>query len=267
MTSLNIDTANSLYYDFQPQAGKPTIVFVNALTGNTGHWEEKVAPACRNAGLGTLSYNMRGQVDTELGPDVTPDCDLIVADLQHLLKELQPEKPVLCGLSIGGLFALKAVLGGSDATALVLLNTLRKIGPRLQWLNEGMVHVLDTGGFPMMLDMYLPLLTSEDFHSNLRQNHLKGEGYSPEDTSTGAYRLMQAATGTDWDVNYEELKIPVLGISGLQDRVFYDARIVDELSARISDFTHIKWDNAGHLLPLEVPDQLAEALIEFAAKL
>jgi len=267
MTTLQIDEANSLYYNYQPQPGKPTIVFVNALTGNTDHWEQVIAPACRDAGLGTLSYNMRGQVDTELGPEATPDCDLIVEDLQRLLKELQPEKPILCGLSIGGLFSLKAVLGGSEASGLILLNTLRTIGPRLQWLNEGMVHVLNTGGFPMMMDMYLPLLTSEGFHSNLRSNHLKGEGYTPEDSSTGAYRLMQAATDTNWDVQYEKLDMPVLGIYGLQDRVFYDAKVIEQLAGRIKDYTEIKWDNAGHLLPLEVPEQLADAVIGFAAKI
>ena len=78
MTNLKLDSSNSLHYEYRPQDNKPTVVFVNALTGSTDHWEQVVAPACRNAGYGTLSYNMRGQLNTELGADKTPDCDLIV---------------------------------------------------------------------------------------------------------------------------------------------------------------------------------------------
>lgn len=267
MTTLKLDSSNSLHYEYHAQENKPTVVFVNALTGSTDHWEQVIAPACRNAGFGTLSYNMRGQVDTELASDQTPDCDLIVADLQHLLNELKPHQPVLCGLSIGGLFAAKAVLAGSDAKALILLNTLREIGPRLQWLNEGMVHVLDTGGFPLMLDMYLPLLTSENFHGPKRPDHLKGAGYAPEDKNTGAYRLMHAAVKTDWDIEYEKLQLPVLGIFGLQDRVFYDATVIDRLAKRMPDYKQLDWPNAGHLLPLEVPEQLAEAVVDFVSSL
>jgi len=222
MNTFTIDQNNSLPYLYNPSPGKPTIVFINALTGSTEHWEKQVAPLCRAAGLGTLSYNMRGQVNTSLASDVSPDCDLIVSDLSKLLDEINPESPILCGLSIGGLYAAKVALSGLPITGLVLLNTLREIGPRLAWLNEAMVHVLDTGGFGLLLDMYLPLLTSEEFHSNLRADHLKGSGYEAEDSDTGPYRLMKAATATDWDISYESLTMPVLSISGLQDRVFFD---------------------------------------------
>ena len=267
MSHIELDSNNTLYVDYQPAKGRPTFVFVNALTGNTDHWENSVAPACRKAGFGTLSYNMRGQVNTTLADNVEPNCDLIVADLVHLLDEIKPEQPILCGLSIGGLYAAKAVLEGADAKAVVLLNTLREIGPRLAWLNQGMVHVLNTGGFPLMLDMYLPLLTSQNFHKGMRPNHLKGEGYKPEPSNTGAYRLMQAAVQTDWDIDYEKLDMPVLSISGLQDRVFFDKEIVERLGARIANWQHLQWPDAGHLLPLEVPEKLAEALIEFGTQI
>lgn len=265
MSELQIDDNNSLFFiHHRATDNNPTFVFVNALTGNTGAWEEIVAPICRDAGFGTLSYNMRGQIDTRLDSESTPDCDLIVSDLQQLLASEKPQNAILCGLSIGGLYAAKAALNGSDVKALVLLNTLRVIGPRLQWINEAMVHVLNTGGFRLMLDMYMPLLTNENFHASKRDSHLQGGSYEPESPDTGAYRLLQAAATTDWDIDYEKLNMPVLTITGLQDRVFYDAAVFEKLASRLPDASHIKWDNAGHLLPAEVPQQLGEALVEFA---
>lgn len=268
MTELTIDPDNSLYYEYIPSSsGKPTFVFVNALTGNTQAWEQVVAPYCREQGFGTLSYNMRGQVDTRLGDGVTPDCDLIVNDLSLLLKELAPEKPILCGLSIGGLFAARAALQGSECHALILLNMLRIIGPRLQWLNENMVNILDTGGFKLMMDSYLPLLTNEEFHAARRNDHLTGDAYEPEDKNSGAYRLMSAAGSADWNIDYEKLSMPVLTITGLQDRIFYDPAVFEQLAARLPDAKHVKWNNAGHLLPMEVPQQLADELVDFAQAL
>jgi pimeloyl-ACP methyl ester carboxylesterase len=51
---------------------------------------------------------------------------------------------------------------------------------------------------------------------------------------------------------------------GLQDRVFYDAEIVDELMQRIPRARRVDFPGAGHMLPLEVPTQLSRELKQFA---
>ena len=103
-----------LYYRHHApaHAGAPTFVFVNALTGSTDAWEAAVAPALREAGFGTLSWNFRGQADSPFAPGLELTDAVITADLQRLLAELAPARPVLVGLSIGGLYAARAVLGG-----------------------------------------------------------------------------------------------------------------------------------------------------------
>jgi pimeloyl-ACP methyl ester carboxylesterase len=74
MPSLRIDDQSSLYFLHTPptRPGAPTFVFVNALTGSTDHWEGAVAPALREAGFGTLSYNFRGQDQSAFAPDLEP---------------------------------------------------------------------------------------------------------------------------------------------------------------------------------------------------
>ncbi len=51
---------------------------------------------------------------------------------------------------------------------------------------------------------------------------------------------------------------------GLQDRVFFDAQVVAQLCARLPKVTRLDWEDAGHLLPLEKPQALAHALVNFA---
>ena len=54
---------------------------VNALTGTTDHWEAEIAPALRDAGLGTLTYNFRGQVESTFSESIELTKELIVEDI------------------------------------------------------------------------------------------------------------------------------------------------------------------------------------------
>jgi pimeloyl-ACP methyl ester carboxylesterase len=69
---------------------------------------------------------------------------------------------------------------------------------------------------------------------------------------------------TNWDLPWENLPLPALVMSGLQDRVFFDAQVVTRLCTRLPRVTRLDWEDAGHLLPLEKPQALAGALVDFA---
>ena len=56
-------------------------------------------------------------------------------------------------------------------------------------------------------------------------------------------------------------------ITGLQDRVFYDADIVNELYATLPDARRVDLADAGHMVPAETPDALVAALIDFATEI
>ncbi|MEM8797691.1 MAG: alpha/beta hydrolase [Pseudomonadota bacterium] len=264
MPLLRLDDDNSLYFEYtEAQApDAPTFVFVNALTGNTGAWESVVAPKLREGGFGTLSYNFRGQDGSHFDSSLNLTPALIVDDLKFLLAEIRPNKPVLAGLSIGGLFAARAYLEGADASGLVLMNTLREIGPRISWINDAMPVIVAQGGVPLFLDAILPLLVNQDFAEKARAGALKGQ-YEPLSASHGHANLMRHASLADWELPYEKFALPTLVITGLQDRVFLDRGVVERLYQRLPDARREEWEDAGHLLPQERPEKLAESLARF----
>lgn len=268
MAVFEIDSENSLYHEHQPpeRPGAPTFVFTNPLTGSTASWEAAVAPALRAQGFGTLLWNFRGQTDSDFGAEVEITDTLIADDLKMLVEALSPSRPIHVGLSIGGLYAAKAILNGAAADGLVLLNMLREIGPRLQWVNDAMAKLSAHGGIQMFMDATFPLVVNPEYAVAARPNFLKG-GYAPPDPAHGHMNLMRNAPSTDWDIDYERLTLPVLSISGLHDRVFFDAEVVDRLYARLPDARREDWDDAGHLLPMERPERLAEHLAGFGAEL
>ena len=264
----HLDAGNGLFHllNAPRRPGAPTFVFVNALTGSTDHWEAAVAPALRAQGFGTLSYNFRGQADSPFSPGTALTPDLIVTDLGRLLAALAPQRPVLVGLSIGGLFAAQAVLAGAAASGLVLLNTLREIGPRIAWINDALPAIVAHGGVRLFMDALFPLLVNQEFAAQARPDFLGG-GYQPMDPDHPHLNLMQHAGAADWGLDWSALDLPVLNITGLQDRVFHDAEVVERLCATLPDARREDWADCGHLIPIERPQRLAESLARFGAEI
>jgi 3-oxoadipate enol-lactonase len=269
MPHLTIDDKNRLFYLYTAPttpAGK-TFVFFNALTGETTMWEGVIGDHLRAKGHGTLSFNFRGQTDSDFDPSTELTPDLIVEDARRLINHINPPNIVLTGLSIGGLFAARAWLDGLNdchCDGMVLINTLRRDGSRLKWINDALVRCVSEGGLEMFRDFYAPLLFNEDWQQNNRDNFLGSSTYQPIDKQSGHYNLLHNADQANWDLPYEDLTLPVLLITGLQDRVFLDHDDLDILGARIPNAKRIDMKNAAHLLPAERPEELAHELLNFA---
>lgn len=267
MTNLDRGTA-SLHFEYDPpKDGAPCFVFVNALTGSTAAWQGEIGPALRAEGFGTLAYDFRGQEQSPRGADDILDEKLIVKDLIALMEHVTPPKPVITGLSIGGLFAARAILKGVPAEALVLINTLRKPGLALDWVNEAITRAAALGGSQLVMDMFLPMLVGPAKLSELRANCLGGAAYKPADPDSGLMRLLENSRSVNWDIPYEDLTLPVLVLTGLRDRVFYNAGDVAELLARLPNAQQTEFPELAHLIPAEDGAAVVDALASFAAKL
>ncbi len=267
MPVLSLNAQEGLYYELdQPsRAGAPTFVFVNAITGDASMWQAEVGPALRGQGFGTLCYNFRGQANSPYAEGLDLTEQIITGDLKHLVEELAIERPVLVGLSIGGLYAAKAYLAGLNATALVLINTLRKIGPRLDWMNAATLRLMQVAGPNLMRDVMTPLLFGPQYLAAHRHEFLEeNTEYEPLPPDGGAINLITWMGKTDWEIDYSQLDCPVLVMMGPNDRIFYDADIVDELHATLPNARRHDVPEAGHMLPVECPDTFVAAVISFA---
>jgi pimeloyl-ACP methyl ester carboxylesterase len=271
MPLLSLGPQDGLYYEHHrpADANSGTFVFFNALTGDTASWEADICPTLRDAGYGTLTYNMRGQTQSPFSPDLQLGEKLIVADALNLLAEVSPVRPILVGLSIGGLFASRTRLAGAEAIGLVLINTLRREGPRLAWIGDALVRAVEVGGLPLFRDLFLPLLMGEEWLQKNRADFLLPDAeYTALEHGSGHYKLLsEAGRQADWNLPYDRLDLPTLVITGLQDHVFLERDAVDALFATIPDGRQTDMPAAGHLIPAEQPGELAEILISFAKEI
>jgi 3-oxoadipate enol-lactonase len=269
MPEHSLGPEDRLHFEHRPPGprGGATFVFFNALTGDAASWEAMIAPALRERGHGTLLWNYRGQKDSPFSPDLRITAASIVEDAKDLLAAERPRRPVFVGLSIGGLFAARAHLDGAACEGLLLINTLRRAGPRLAWINDAVLRAALTGGPRLIQDLFLPLLTGPAWQAANRNAFLSDEPYAPLPPESGTARLLAAGNTADWDVPYERLQVPVTVLSGLQDRVFYDAADVAALAARLPDAFRTDLPDAGHLLSMERPEAVIDTCLALTRRL
>ena len=269
MTQLSISEGNAVFYDHTPPSAEQGVsfVFFNALTGDAGMWLNTIAPALQKAGHGTLAWNFRGQTNSPFTPGLALDDRLIVADAGRLLQALNPRRSVLVGLSIGGLFAAKTYLAGWPATGLVLINTLRRPGPRLAWLNDAALRCAEVGGLELIKDLFGALIFNEEWLAQNRPNAFREEPYTPLSPEHGHYRLLSDCRSADWDLPYEQLTLPTLIMTGLQDDMFLNPDDVEALSDRLQQAHRVNVADAGHMVPTERPQAFIDAVLDFVKSL
>lgn len=265
---LQLDPENAIYVvHHSPQDGKANFVFLNSMGANTSVWEDALAPALRAQGFGTLSYDYRGQGLTRFGPDATLTPAEIITDTCTVLKQIAPQKPILVGQSIGGLFGASALLAGAKADGLVLINTLRKQNAQVEWINTLEERLIGIGGMPLVLDVLRPVLAGVDQLEKLRPTHLPEEGYTPWPKDHPRRRLAEGVKQAQWDIAWQDLSLPVLVMTGMKDRLFRIQSDVDELTARLPDTRTVTYGGGGHSLHAEYPERFVSDLIQFAKEI
>ena len=218
VSNLDIDKKNSLYFEYEEgKQNTYTYVFVNALTGNTSAWNGVLGKRVRGAGHGYLTYNFRGQFNSSFDKSINLNSEIIISDLLKLINHLNLKNILLCGLSIGGLYAAIASLEEIDVKGLVLINTLRKPSSRLDWINRAMVNAAKLGGSALIMDMGMPVIASPKFLDKVKINALNFENYKPLKKNDGIFKLMEGSLSANWSFEWSKINVPTLVMTGHLD--------------------------------------------------
>ena len=268
MSKLHIDQNNSLYYEYvESEQDSYTYVFVNALTGNTSAWSGVIGKRVKDEGYGYLTYNFRGQINTNFDESINLTSEIITSDLLKLINHLNLKNIILCGLSIGGLYAAIVSLEKIDVKGLVLINTLRKSSSRLEWINRAMVNAAKLGGSALITDIWMPVITSPKFLNKVKNNALVFENYKPLDENEGIFKLMEGSLNANWSFDWSKINVPTLVMTGHLDKMFRIPEDIEELTSKIKKPITIELPSCGHLIPLEEPEQFSDHIINFAKNL
>lgn len=244
-------------------AGRPIVLGHSFLCSGT-MWREQVAA------LGTrfrvINPDLRGHGRSG---HVTRPFSLYdaLSDVLAVLDQLSIERATWCGLSIGGMVALRAALTRPERVAgLILLDT--DAGPETG-LRKLKYRAMGAGARVVGLRPFLPSIARLMFGTTTRRQNPTLIGEWMRQTASlhvpSALRCLDALMHRDSLLGrLDQIAVPALVLVGEEDR-----SLPPTLSRRIHDrLRHSTLDlipAAGHLSALEQPAPVTEAILGFLA--
>jgi pimeloyl-ACP methyl ester carboxylesterase len=195
--------------------------------------------------------------------------DLMADDVARLLDDRRLDRVVLCGLSMGGYVALafarrhRGRLGG-----LVLLDT--RHGADSEAARDerlAMADRVEAEGVGFLPEVMLPRLLGETSRRERPEVvRLVTETILDQDPQGIAAAQRGMAARPDSTASLAAIDVPTLVIVGAEDQLSGPAE-ARAIAAAVRDARLVQVPAAGHLVNLEQPDPVNEALLDFLAPL
>ena len=116
-----------------------------------------------------------------------------------------------------------------------------------------MVNVARYGGTSLLMDFNMPVIASPQLLEKMKPNALNPDNYKPLDENSGIFKLMQGSLTADWNLDWSNIKVPTLIMTGHYDKVFRNPDDIDELAGLIKMSERLELADCGHLIPIEKP--------------
>jgi 3-oxoadipate enol-lactonase len=267
MTELKI-TINNLTISYTDAGSKeaPVILFIHGFPFNKQMWRGQVDALKED--FRVIAYDVRGHGGSAIG-DVDFSVDLFVSDLINLLDALKIEKVILCGLSMGGYIALRALEQHAHRFSALLLCDTQCVADSKEGKEKRMkaIESIQTHGVPMYAKASIMNLFAEESFKT-RPDVIGAIQRVIQQTSadTLCRTLAALAQRNETCSRLEEIKIPTLILVGREDKItpVTAARFMHE---RIKNSTLTIIDHAGHLTNLENPADFNQELKRFVLSL
>jgi non-heme chloroperoxidase len=242
----------------------PTVVLSHCWTGSRASWEP-VADRLVAAGRQVVLYDQRGHGASTLGPDA-PTVDMLGEDLAAVLEAVDARSAVVAGHSMGGMAIQALAIARPDvvaewARALVLAGTAGfgvaggplSLPARLVFADRRVER--------LMASRFGPALSRGAVGRHPRQAHLVATRNAylslPADVRRNFLIALQAM---DFRARLASVAVPTTVVIGSRD-LLTPPRLGRALAAAIPGARLVELPGAGHMLPYEEPDRLAEIIL------
>jgi 3-oxoadipate enol-lactonase len=209
-----------------------------------------------------VSYDIRGLGESPVG-DGQFTMEMFVDDVMEVIKKLKLNKPVICGLSMGGYIALRAVERfKSDFSGAILCDTKSTADDNDAKVRraEGVKKINELGVEKFVNDFVPNCFAEESLSKPFYKETLRR---SLKSSPAGVKGCLLAMAGrTDTTEYLPEIKIPVLVICGEKDKLS-PSQVMKEMADTISDSEFQIILGAGHIGPLENPEAVNKAIMDF----
>lgn len=250
------------------QYGRPEnlpVVFIHGYPYDHKMWDAQINKFSSN--YYCITYDVRGLGESpSRGGQFTME-DL-ADDLLQLIDELNLNKPVVCGHSMGGYITLRAVEKSEDKFGgIILCNTKSEADSDAAKINRAAgIKKINNLGVEKFVEDFIANSFAEESKIKL------GEGYKeivqkaaeidPVGLKAG---LLAMAARTDTTSYLTKLKIPVLLLRGEMDN-FVSAEVMQKMAGEINKKDASIIPHSGHVTAVENPEGFNMAVLNYLLK-
>ena len=242
-----------------------SIVFVHGFPFDYRMWQAQVEELSRE--YFCVTYDIRG-----LGESTVEDgqftMEMFVDDLEKIIDELKLNRPVLCGLSMGGYISLRAVERIQDKfSALILCDTKSSADDNEGKLKRAAaIKQINLGEFDSFIESFVLNCFGEKFVKENNSEYRKVVERSKKNNPLGVKGCLLAMAGrTDTTGNIPKIKLPTLIICGSEDKLTPPS-VMKPMAEQIPNSEFVLVNNAGHMTPIEYPQVICRAIKDFLKK-
>jgi 3-oxoadipate enol-lactonase len=242
-----------------------TILFVHGFPFDHTMWQTQVDEFSKD--YQCISYDIRGLGESPAG-DGQFTMESFVDDLETILDELKPNKPILCGLSMGGYLSLRAVERMQETfSAAILCDTRSEADNNEGKLKRaaGIKRINKEGLAPFAKD-FITNCFGDDFKQNKKEELQKIIEKSSQFNPAGVKGcLLAMLSRSDTTINLGKINIPTLLICGEQDTLT-PPPVMKDMFHRINKAEFVEIPKSGHMTPIENPQMVNKAIRDFLVK-
>jgi len=259
------ETINGLSIFLEGSSKNKPIIFIHGFPYDHTMWEAQIDELSKNCFC--VAYDIRGLGESPVG-DGQYTMESFVDDLEIILTELKINKPVLCGLSMGGYISFRALERMEEKFSAVILCDTRADadGNEGKLKRAAAIKRINLDGLAPFTKDFITNCFGETYKQHNKDEFekriAKSSGFDP----VGVKGSLLAMLGRNDTSDYlQQIKIPALVICGENDALT-PPPIMKSVAEKINEAEFVIIKNSGHMSPIENPKEVNEAIKKFLDK-
>jgi len=246
-----------LYYEVAGTGD--TVVLLHGLGSSTRDWESQITSLSTQYRVVSIDLRGHGRSSRTRGPYSMAG---FAADIAAVLAHLGAQSAHICGISLGGMVAFQLA---ADSPACVRTLAIINSGPafpgrtlkgRLTLLSR--FAVIRIKGLPALA----PIIAGRLFPKPEQEPHRRTFIQRFAENDRNAYEHTMRAIGKfDVSDRLDRIQCPVLVLAS--DRDYTPVAAKEAYVSRLADARLVVIRDSGHASPIDQPEQVNEALLEF----
>jgi pimeloyl-ACP methyl ester carboxylesterase len=257
---------NGLSVFVEGNSKNKSIIFLHGFPYDHTMWKEQIDELSEK--YFCVTYDIRGLGESPVG-DGQHTMEYFVDDLETIINELKLDKPILCGLSMGGYISFRALERMETKFSAVILCDTRSEADN----NEGKlkraaaIKRINAEGLAPFAKDFITNCFGENYKQHNKDEFekriAKSSGFDP----VGVKGSLLAMLGRNDTTEYlNKIRIPALVICGEFDALTPPS-VMKPLAEKINGAEFVIIKNSGHMSPIENPKEVNEAIMKFLEKL